>query len=587
MAILVFSPNGTHVAKPTLEAARTSADCAGKTVVVTSALTAAQSDITAPWPVDRALEVKKGGSIANTVAFTINGSFIAGLYQVFTGSGALTGLAEARPEWFGAVGDGVADDTPAFSKAVTASKSLHLSNPDKTYLLHGLIISPDVKIWGVSKIKTPAGHVTNLSAVSLDFDEGPMRIMLFAGALMSWEELLTIKSLGYNTILDSRWWIAQDSIVITCAAVGLKTIVNSGYVTVPATITTSPVTNFDGYQNVIGYYLIDEPIVNKVSVADQDRLITAYRAVTKKLIFTCENSIIGERTDLLCKHYDVLLTDVYYGDVETSANATLAHAIRIRFEYRAISSSMKIIPCLGLFSETNFNKAPSVVASVAEVMLKFSHDGSFGVFVWDVGDATTVTPYPGVRNNATYFDCAKRLVMMSKEYVPFRIDAVSVGTLFGSSNTLYQKFKNTVDSATPGVSGTSPIIPWDVYVGSVADSRHQAFAVSGLMISHLGGSIGFSDAPSGICCTYLWYQNHGTGQICTVSLGASTDGGYTSSYVDTRTISNFLNAGYYAQLSTDIRNMPILQVTLATDEGIPYAFIYGYIIFTDILSVSF
>ena len=61
MAILVFSPNGTYVTKPTLEAARTSADCAGKTVVVTTALTAAQSAIAAAWPADRALRVEKSG----------------------------------------------------------------------------------------------------------------------------------------------------------------------------------------------------------------------------------------------------------------------------------------------------------------------------------------------------------------------------------------------------------------------------------------------------------------------------------------------------------------------------------------------
>ena len=108
MAILVFSPNGTYVTKPTLEAARTSADCAGKTVVVTSALTAAQSDITAAWPVDRALEVKKGGSIGNTATFTINSPFTAGLYQVFAGSGAILfgdgAITGILPEWFGSNG---------------------------------------------------------------------------------------------------------------------------------------------------------------------------------------------------------------------------------------------------------------------------------------------------------------------------------------------------------------------------------------------------------------------------------------------------------------------------------------------------
>jgi len=144
MAILVFSPNGTHVAKPTLEAARTSADCAGKTVVVTSALTAAQSDITAAWPADRALEVKKGGSIANTVAFTINGPFTAGLYQVFAGSGSVTGLTEAQPEWFGAKGDGITDDAVAIDNALNAVTNGTLYLSGKTYLVGTFSTRADV-----------------------------------------------------------------------------------------------------------------------------------------------------------------------------------------------------------------------------------------------------------------------------------------------------------------------------------------------------------------------------------------------------------------------------------------------------------
>ena len=122
MAILVFSPNGTHVTKPTLEAARTSADCAGKTVVVTTALTAAQSNITAAWPADRTLEVKKGGSIANTTAFPIlsAASFEAGEHLVFAGSpgtvtfplGSVVSVA-----WFGADLTGVLDSTAALNLA--------------------------------------------------------------------------------------------------------------------------------------------------------------------------------------------------------------------------------------------------------------------------------------------------------------------------------------------------------------------------------------------------------------------------------------------------------------------------------------
>jgi len=146
MAILVFSPNGTYVTKPTLEAARTSADCVGKTVVVTSALTAAQSDITAAWPTDRKLKVETGGEINNTAAFTvtgsllmsggkfgagstgaitINGEFFADQYQVFSGTGTVTGLFEVSPHWWGAAEK--TDITVALNKALASVASTILA----------------------------------------------------------------------------------------------------------------------------------------------------------------------------------------------------------------------------------------------------------------------------------------------------------------------------------------------------------------------------------------------------------------------------------------------------------------------------
>lgn len=109
-AILVFSSNGTSTPKLTLEAARTAAGSAGKTVVVTSALSQSQSNISGAWPADRMLKVEKGGSIANSTAFAINGPFNAGLYQVFAGTGTVTfgagSVSEVPPEWWGAKADG-------------------------------------------------------------------------------------------------------------------------------------------------------------------------------------------------------------------------------------------------------------------------------------------------------------------------------------------------------------------------------------------------------------------------------------------------------------------------------------------------
>lgn len=79
-AILVRSPNGTQITtKPDLATAATSADCAGKTVIVTSVLSAVQSNISSAsvhsWPADRILKVEKGGSIGNTTKFVIDSPY--------------------------------------------------------------------------------------------------------------------------------------------------------------------------------------------------------------------------------------------------------------------------------------------------------------------------------------------------------------------------------------------------------------------------------------------------------------------------------------------------------------------------------
>jgi len=57
-------------------------------------------------------------TIASTKTLTINGPFSAGISQVFAGSGAVVGLKEARPEWFGTGATALAK---AFASAMTGN----------------------------------------------------------------------------------------------------------------------------------------------------------------------------------------------------------------------------------------------------------------------------------------------------------------------------------------------------------------------------------------------------------------------------------------------------------------------------------
>jgi len=165
MSVIILQPSGKITTKSTLAAAAVASDVAGKTVIVSSPITLS-SDLT--WPIDRALNIVKGGvitvstgvtltingplenngtiigsgnliiagaysgsgTLANTGNVTISGSFdgpstiatsgtisVTGpfnpaFHQVFTGSPTVTfgaGSIEAScPEWWGV--DGTADD---------------------------------------------------------------------------------------------------------------------------------------------------------------------------------------------------------------------------------------------------------------------------------------------------------------------------------------------------------------------------------------------------------------------------------------------------------------------------------------------
>ncbi|MBF8303523.1 MAG: repeat-associated core domain protein, partial [Candidatus Dadabacteria bacterium] len=82
------------------------------------------------------------------VTITINGPIIAGLYQIFTGSGDIRLNSFAAnmvvPQWFGAVGDGVAIDTVALRKwaASIQTGGGDLFLPTGTYIYDSYVLIP-------------------------------------------------------------------------------------------------------------------------------------------------------------------------------------------------------------------------------------------------------------------------------------------------------------------------------------------------------------------------------------------------------------------------------------------------------------
>lgn len=101
-------------------------------------------DADAVVPATLSLRIQKGAllTIANTKTLTINGPFEAGLYQVFSGTGTVTGLSFSRPEYFGT------PSTTTVQSAINSIKSATFPNkggyvyisPKSSYTLASLTI---------------------------------------------------------------------------------------------------------------------------------------------------------------------------------------------------------------------------------------------------------------------------------------------------------------------------------------------------------------------------------------------------------------------------------------------------------------
>lgn len=168
MSVLVLTENGKLVKRNiTLAEAAIALDLTGKTIVVNTPQVVSTA---VDWPADRALRVEKGGSIGNTTAFDLTGANVDfGMRQVFAGAGAVTGLKEARPEWWGAKADNqdstISSNNVALQAALDASKNILISNG--TYKFSAsLVLQPDTTIRGFNEFTSKLLYTGSGTAIT-------------------------------------------------------------------------------------------------------------------------------------------------------------------------------------------------------------------------------------------------------------------------------------------------------------------------------------------------------------------------------------------------------------------------------------
>lgn len=145
--------------------------------------------------------IQKGGSITlGNYNLAINGPFDAGPSKCFniTGTGAVsfgTGAVEAaRPEWWGAAGDGITDDSAefgAFMTTCTASGVRGVLAKDMTYYLPSWTAST---LSGTLKLESDGATIKGDGAS--DFAHGPMALDLTGITFDGWIDVMDYGSTG-------------------------------------------------------------------------------------------------------------------------------------------------------------------------------------------------------------------------------------------------------------------------------------------------------------------------------------------------------------------------------------------------------
>jgi len=210
--VLVYEQNGVFTKKHTLAAAATAADVVGKSVVITSPQLVTSA---IAWPGDRELKFEKGG------------------YITFSGSGSLTGLKEARPEWFGAKSDGsdasITQNNAALQASFNASKTVLLSAGTYKFSTN-LTLQPDTTMRGVNEYATKLQF--SGSGIALTCKGGYVQFYdFFLHGSPSSPLYFTEKSKGvYSDSMPGRPHFGQNLVMHNVRIQGFETLVEgNGY----------------------------------------------------------------------------------------------------------------------------------------------------------------------------------------------------------------------------------------------------------------------------------------------------------------------------------------------------------------------
>lgn len=374
-------------------------------------------------------------------------------------------------------------------------------------------------------------------------------------------ELLRIKSLGFNTILhycyfdngpaDVNGTIPQ--LLKNAATAGLNVVVNTENSVAHNNGTVAQVVSAaDGFRNVIGYSVIDEPGSRGISLANQESAISTLRALTKKKLFCVDYlwAYLNTWTKPWSYNYDVFLVDsysMYYasGDLSSRINRDLG---KMRTDIGAalkMTGNAKVIPCFQAYVNPNSNPVEArdgtycfdvpQITGAGKVFGK-SGNGDFACFVWDASFNGNVS------NNAELQSMIADIVSSSGNGHKFITNPI----IFGGVGSVYQRSLNDIVSKTltkdPGNTIDSWLSggAWPVKLVTGTSETPTNTLTANINISGIGFNKSFSRlATSHNALMYVTgfgvFENYGSTLTggASLDLYTSPDGGYRQNLIYT------------------------------------------------------
>lgn len=167
------------------------------------------TDLTIPENIH--LKFSKGAFITGTGTLTINGSFEAGLYQIFDPAFSLLGTPKVLaifPEWFGAKGGGTTNDAPGFQGVANCPVvSVVLTSPE-------YLIDDEVKINTYDKHFISQGSVVKTTGIN----SGP-DVIFATDKTVSFEGIIFKDA---NCALDISDAVLQDTYINNCSFIDVR-----------------------------------------------------------------------------------------------------------------------------------------------------------------------------------------------------------------------------------------------------------------------------------------------------------------------------------------------------------------------------